>query len=146
MVRIVVQRVSQASVQVEGETVAEIERGLLLLVGIEVQDTTDLVKRMADRMALMRVFEDDAGKVNVATRDAGGTMLVISQFTLLADTSRGRRPSFVGAARPEVDTELIDHFVHRLQDFGYRVEQGHFGAHMDVSLVNDGPFTLMLES
>ncbi len=146
MVRVVLQRVSQASVQVEGETVAEIERGLLLLVGIDVQDTADLVKRMADRIAVMRVFEDDAGKVNVATRDAGGKMLVVSQFTLLADTSRGRSPSFVRAARPEVATELIDLFVHRLQDSGYRVEEGHFGAHMDVSLVNDGPFTLVLES
>lgn len=146
MVRVVLQRVSRASVEVEGETVAQIERGLLLLVGIDVQDTTDLVERMADRIAVMRVFEDDSGKVNMSTLDAGGTMLVVSQFTLLADTSRGRRPSFVGAARPDMATGLINHFVHRLEGFGYRVEQGHFGMHMLVSLINDGPFTLVLES
>jgi len=146
VVRVVLQRVSQASVQVEGETVAQIERGLLLLVGIDAQDNAALVERMADRIAVMRVFEDDSGKVNMPTLDAGGTMLVVSQFTLLADTSRGRRPSFVSAARPEVATELIDHFVHRLQGFGYCVEQGRFGMHMHVSLVNDGPFTLVLAS
>ena len=146
MVGVVLQRVSQASVRVDGETVAQIERGLLLLVGIDMQDTTDLVERMADRIAVMRVFEDDTGKVNMSTRDARGTMLVVSQFTLLADTSRGRRPSFVSAARPEVARELINHFVHRIKEFGYCVEQGRFAMHMLVSLINDGPFTLALES
>jgi D-aminoacyl-tRNA deacylase len=143
--RIVVQRVSQAQVEVEGTLVAAIERGLLLLVGVGKDDTAATAVTLADKIARLRIFEDGAGKMNLSALDIGGAALVVSQFTLLADTSRGRRPGFVDAASPTVAAPLVDRFAAALRDLGLHTAQGQFGAHMQVSLVNDGPVTIVVE-
>jgi len=143
--RLVVQRVRRASVEVDGDRIAEIERGLLLLVGIAPEDAgVDLVKA-ASKIVDLRIFEDDAGKMNRSLRDVGGRLLAVSQFTLYGDTRKGRRPSFVGVARPEVAEPLFDAFVEAIRGQGVRVETGRFGAKMAVDLVNDGPVTLVIE-
>jgi D-tyrosyl-tRNA(Tyr) deacylase len=143
--RIVVQRVTQAQVEVEGTLVAAIERGLLLLVGVGKDDTAATAVMLADKIARLRIFEDGAGKMNLSALDIGGAALVVSQFTLLADTSRGRRPGFVDAASPAVAAPLVDRFAAALRDLGLLTAQGQFGAHMQVSLVNDGPVTIVVE-
>lgn len=144
--RLVVQRVTRASVRAEGELLGEIGLGALVLVGIGADDTPDIVERMADKLIGLRYFEDAEGRTNLDIADAGGALLVVSQFTLYADLRRGRRPGFTAAALPEVATPLVDRFVERLRATGASVETGRFGAEMAVELVNDGPFTLVLDS
>ncbi len=144
--RLVVQRVTRASVGVGDETVGQIARGAVVLVGIGHGDTPDLVDRMADKLAGLRYFTDAEGRTNVDIRDAGGELLVVSQFTLYADVRRGRRPGFTPAARPEEANPLVNRFVERMLEQRLTVATGRFGAEMAVELVNDGPFTLMLDS
>lgn len=143
--RVVVQRVARASVTVEGEVVGAIDAGLLLLVGIAHDDTDDRLSWMADKLTGLRIFRDDDGRMNRSVIDVGGAVLAVSQFTLLGDARKGRRPSFVGAAPPEVAEPLFDRFVALLGERVERVETGVFGAMMDVALVNDGPVTLVVD-
>ncbi|HEX6656158.1 MAG TPA: D-aminoacyl-tRNA deacylase [Candidatus Limnocylindria bacterium] len=144
--RLVVQRVSTASVRVGGETVGEIGPGALVLVGVAQGDTGDLADRLAGKLAGLRYFPDGEGRTNVTIADVGGSFLVVSQFTLYADLRRGRRPGFTDAALPDVARPLVERFVAGLRQLGHHVETGRFGAEMDVELVNDGPFTLLLDS
>ena len=144
--RLVVQRVTRASVRVEGELVAEIGPGAMLLVGIGLHDTPAVVDRMADKLVGLRYFEDAGGRTNRSIDDAGGALLVVSQFTLYADVRRGRRPGFTDAALPAMAVPLLERFVDRLRAGGVAVSTGRFGADMAVELVNDGPFTLVLDS
>jgi D-tyrosyl-tRNA(Tyr) deacylase len=143
--RAVVQRVSSASVRVDGETVGACGRGLLVLVGAGHDDTPDTAARLAAKIARLRIFPDDDGRFDRSLLDVGGAALVVSQFTLLADTQKGNRPSFTDAARPEVAAPLIDRVCEALRDVGVRVETGVFGAYMEVDLVNDGPITVVLD-
>ena len=144
--RTVLQRVSRASVSVEGERIAQIGPGLVALVGVSQGDTQESARVLADRIAGLRIFSDDAGKFNLSARDVGAEVLVVSQFTLLADTRKGRRPSFIQAASPEVAEPLVEKVTHHLREFGLRVQQGRFGAHMLVDIANDGPVTIVLEA
>jgi D-tyrosyl-tRNA(Tyr) deacylase len=143
--RVVLQRVSRASVSVEGRVVGEIGRGFLVLVGFSAADGEDGLGWMADKIVGLRLFADDEGKMNLSLGDVGGALLVVSQFTLYADARKGRRPSFVDAAPPEHAVPLYERFVAALRGWGLQVETGEFGALMDVALVNDGPVTLILE-
>lgn len=143
--RIVLQRVSRASVTIEGRTAGSIERGFCLLVGFTHTDTPAICDWMAEKVAGLRLFSDAEGKMNVGLVEAGGAVLVVSQFTLYGDSAKGRRPSFIDAARPEVAVPLYEHFLQALRSCGLEVETGEFGAMMDVALVNDGPVTLILE-
>jgi D-tyrosyl-tRNA(Tyr) deacylase len=145
-VRVVLQRVARASVAVGGEPVASIARGFLLLVGIGSRDAEDEVDRMAEKIANLRVFPDHDGKTNLALADVEGEILVVSQFTLYADVRKGRRPSWTSAAAPEVAAERVETFARSLEARGFAVRRGVFGAHMDVELLNDGPFTLVLDA
>lgn len=144
--RLVVQRVTRATVRSGDELLGEIELGALVLAGIGADDTPEVVDRMADKLIGLRYFEDDTGRTNLAIADVGGSFLVVSQFTLYADVSRGRRPGFTRAAQPDVAAPLVDRLVERLRAAGLRVETGRFGAEMAVELLNDGPFTLVLDS
>ncbi len=144
--RAVVQRVASASVVVDGEVVGQIERGLLVLLGVGTDDADVDAVALAEKITGLRVFEDEAGKMNLALSDVGGQMLVVSQFTLFGDCRKGRRPSFVEAARPEKAELLYEAFVAEIRGQGIHVETGRFQTHMDVSLVNDGPVTLLLDS
>jgi D-aminoacyl-tRNA deacylase len=144
--RLVVQRVTRASVRIEGSVVGEIGAGAVVLAGIGHEDTPEMVDRMADKLIGLRYFEDDGGRTNLGITDAGGLLLVVSQFTLYADLRRGRRPGFTDAAQPHVAVPLLDRFIERLRVAGIGVETGRFGAEMAVELVNDGPFTLVLDS
>lgn len=141
--RAVCQRVSQATVTVDGEIVGQIGQGWLVLLGVGPNDDEAVVARMADKIVGLRVFADDAGKMNRSVLDVGGAVLVVSQFTLYADTSRGRRPGFTGAAPPALAEPLVERFAALVRECGLRVETGRFGAHMAVELVNDGPVTIM---
>jgi D-tyrosyl-tRNA(Tyr) deacylase len=143
--RIVLQRVARARVTVEGRVTGEIGRGLLLLAGFTDGDSEDALAWMADKVVGLRIFPDDEGKMNRSVQEAGGGLLVVSQFTLYGDTRKGRRPSFVDAARPEIAIPLYERFVELLRATGLPVGTGEFGAMMDVELVNDGPVTLILE-
>jgi D-aminoacyl-tRNA deacylase len=144
--RIVLQRVKEASVTVDGDRISAIGPGLLLLVGVAQGDGESEADWLAEKVAGLRIMADEEGKMNRSVRDVGGAILAVSQFTLLADTRKGKRPSFVGAAPPEEATRLFDYFCERLRAAGvHQVETGRFGAVMDVSLVNDGPVTIVLE-
>ena len=143
--RAVVQRVSRAAVRIDGETVGAIGRGFVVLAGFAPTDAEPALGWMAEKLAGLRVFGDAAGKMNLGIADIGGAMLVVSQFTLYGDASKGRRPSFIGAAPPEQAEVLYERFVALLRERGVRVETGRFRAMMDVELVNDGPVTLLLE-
>jgi D-tyrosyl-tRNA(Tyr) deacylase len=143
--KVVLQRVSQASVSIDGTVVGAIERGFCLLVGFTDGDGPDQVRWMADKVVGLRVFSDEHGKMNLALADVGGAVLVVSQFTLYGEVEKGRRPSFLAAARPEVAIPLYESFLTELRRRGVRVESGEFGAMMQVALVNDGPVTLILE-
>ena len=143
--RVVLQRVSSASVTVGDRVTGEIGRGLLLLAGFTATDTADTVDWMADKIATLRIFGDDAGKMNLALEDVSGGVLVVSQFTLYGDAAKGRRPSFIAAAPPEIATPLYERFVEAFRVRGHQVATGEFGAMMNVELVNDGPVTLVLE-
>ena len=144
--RAVVQRVSQASVTVDSREVGAIGTGLLILLGVGHQDEEATARRLAQRIAALRVFADAAGKMNLDVRQAGGAALVVSQFTLHADASRGHRPSFVAAGPPDVARGLCETFAGALRAHGITVASGEFGATMDVALVNDGPVTIVLSS
>jgi D-tyrosyl-tRNA(Tyr) deacylase len=145
-VRALLQRVRDAGVVVDGQTVGHIGHGWLVLLGVGHGDTPAVASALADKVAGLRCFEDAEGKTNLSILDVGGSVLVVSQFTLYADTSRGRRPGFTNAAPPELASALVDHFAAALRSQGLRVETGRFGAHMQVTLVNDGPFTIWLDS
>ena len=140
----VLQRVSQASVTVSGETVAQINQGMLILLGIEPEDTAEIAEQMAEKIALMRIFEDHDHKMNLSLLDVSGEALVVSQFTLLADTRKGRRPSFIHAASPTLADPLVTHFTATLIELGVPTQTGIFGADMQVALTNDGPVTIVL--
>ncbi|MBF6600560.1 MAG: D-tyrosyl-tRNA(Tyr) deacylase [Dehalococcoidia bacterium] len=144
--RLVIQRVSRASVDVDGETVAAIGRGLLILAGVADGDDEPVIRRLAAKCAEMRLFPDADGRFAHSLVDLAGEALVVSQFTLLADVRRGRRPSFSGAASPGVAAPLVDAFAQALRALGVRVACGRFGAHMSVSLENDGPVTIVVDS
>jgi len=144
--RLVVQRVTRAQVRAGDEPLGEIGHGAAVLIGIGVGDTPELVDRMADRLLGLRYFEDAQGRTNLAIDEVGGDYLVVSQFTLLADLRRGRRPGFTDAASPEMAEPMVARFAERLRASGRRVATGRFGAEMEVELVNDGPFTLVLEA
>jgi D-aminoacyl-tRNA deacylase len=145
-VRALLQRVSRASVEVDEEVVGAIGAGWLVLLGIGRADSPAIADQMAEKVALLRCFEDEQGKTNLSILDVGGQVLLVSQFTLYADLSRGRRPGFTNAAPPDQADALVDYFGQALRRRGLHVEQGRFGAHMQVSLVNDGPFTIWLEA
>lgn len=144
--RAVIQRVGRASVTVDGQVVGAIGRGFLVLVGVTHSDGQAEADWLARKIAGLRIFEDEAGKMNLSLADVGGAVLVVSQFTLYADARRGRRPDFIQAARPEHAEPLVDYFVGRLRDQGLTVETGRFRALMQVELVNDGPVTLWLDT
>ncbi|MEK4872575.1 D-aminoacyl-tRNA deacylase [Niallia sp. FSL W8-1348] len=144
--RVVLQRSKEAKVEVDGKAVGSIEKGFVLLVGITHSDKLEDVKYLAEKIAHLRVFEDENGKMNQSILDSGGAILSISQFTLYGDTRKGRRPNFMNAAKPDQAKELYDQFNILLRDQGLTVETGIFGAMMDVHLINDGPVTLILDS
>ncbi len=144
--RALLQRTTAASVRVAGEVVGEIDRGLVILVGIGPDDTEATADQMAQKSAELRLFRDDAGRTNRSLLDTGGGALVISQFTLYADTRRGRRPGFTGAAPPAEAERLYERFADALRGLGVTVATGRFGAEMAVEIVNDGPFTIWLDS
>jgi D-tyrosyl-tRNA(Tyr) deacylase len=145
-VRAVVQRVSRARVDVDSKTVGAIDAGLCVLLSVGPDDDVAVARRFASRIATLRIFPDADGRMNLDLVASGGSVLVVSQFTLHADTSRGHRPSFIRAASPELANDLYEAFVAALRAIGLRVETGRFGAHMAVDLVNDGPVTLVLSS
>lgn len=142
--RAVVTRVSSAKVTVEGQVTGEIERGYLVLLGVGPEDTPEIAKKLADKICNLRVFEDENGKMNLNLAQIGGKLLVISQFTLYADT-KSRRPSFIGAAGPELANTLYERFMDCCRENGFEVRHGVFGAHMDVESVNDGPVTILFD-
>lgn len=144
--RLVVQRVTRAAVRAGDELLGQIGPGAMVLAGIGADDTPEIVDRMADKVIGLRYFEDADGRTNLPIADTGGSLLVVSQFTLYADLRRGRRPGFTAAGLPEVAEPLVDRFVGRLRGHGAVVETGRFGAAMDLELVNHGPFTLVLDS
>ena len=143
--RAVVTRVSSASVAIAGETVGEIGPGYLVLLGVAPTDTEDTAHKLAEKICNLRVFEDENGKMNLNLEQVGGSILVVSQFTLFADTS-SRRPGFTGAAKPDVAVPLYEAFMARCRERGFRVEHGEFGASMQVSSVNDGPVTILFDT
>jgi len=145
-VRLVIQRVSRADVRIGDRLVGAIDRGLAILAGVHEDDTDADADALADKAFKLRIFADEAGKMNLAASDVGGRFLVVSQFTLYADTSRGRRPSFIHAAPAELGESLYRRFVDQLQRLGGEVETGEFGAEMVVRIENDGPVTIILES
>jgi D-tyrosyl-tRNA(Tyr) deacylase len=145
-VRAVVQRVARAKVTVGGDVTGEIARGLLVLLGVAEKDTTADADYLVEKILNLRIFEGADDKMNLSLLDMSGAMLVVSQFTLYGDTRRGRRPSFIDAARPEKANELYEYFVTRAREQCLKVETGRFQAMMDVELVNDGPVTIILDS
>jgi D-tyrosyl-tRNA(Tyr) deacylase len=144
--RAVIQRVKHARVEVEREVVGRIGPGLLVLLGVGKNDTEEDARYLAGKIAAMRIFSDAEGKFNLALEDVGGSVLLVSQFTVYADTRRGRRPSFTDAAPPDMAEALVERCADMLRESGVPVEMGRFGAHMEVSLLNDGPVTILLES
>lgn len=143
--RVVLQRVSHACVRVDGAVTGEIGKGFLVLLGVAETDTEAAADRMADKICKLRIFEDEEGKTNLSLADVGGGILVVSQFTLYADCHKGNRPSFVKAGQPEKANQLYEYFLERCREHAKKVECGRFGADMKVELINDGPFTLVLE-
>jgi len=144
--RAVIQRVTQSDVRVAEESVARIADGLLVLLGVADGDATSQADYLADKIVHLRIFDDEAGKMNQSLLETGGQMLVVSQFTLVGDCRKGRRPSFVGAAQPQEANRLYEYFVDRVRGHGVRAQTGRFGAMMQVALVNDGPVTFVLDS
>ena len=143
--RIVVQRVSQARVTVEDQVIAEIGPGLVLLVGISPTDGNEQARYLVEKIVNLRIFEDQEGKMNRSLLDVGGSAIVVSQFTLYADTRKGRRPSFTDSAHPSIAEPLVERFAAILDELGVPTQSGEFGAHMLVDIANDGPVTILLE-
>lgn len=145
--RFVIQRVSEASVKIEGEIYSAIQKGFLVLVGIEEQDTTEDAEWLCQKIINMRVFEDTDGKMNLALADVNGEILLVSQFTLFASTKKGNRPSFIKSAKPDIAIPLYEYCIHYLnQHYTKPTKTGQFGADMKISLVNDGPVTILMDS
>lgn len=144
--RFVIQRVSSASVDVGGKTTGKIEGGFLVLAGFCEGDSTAIADKMVDKMLKLRIFKDENGKTNISLKDVGGSLLIVSQFTLYADCRKGNRPSFTDAAGGESANALYEYVIAKCRERGFRTESGVFGADMSVSLVNDGPFTVVLDS
>jgi D-tyrosyl-tRNA(Tyr) deacylase len=144
--RAVIQRVKESSVKIDNQIIGQISRGLLVLLGVAQGDRLEDADYLANKISNLRIFEDENGKMNRSLLETGGEMLVVSQFTLLGDCRKGRRPSFVAAAVPAKAAELYDHFIEQVRSFEISVETGRFKAMMEVTLVNDGPVTLILES
>ncbi len=143
--KLVIQRVKNAKVDVEGTTVGEIEKGFLVLLGVTHTDTKEIADYLVKKLCNLRVFEDENEKMNLSLKDVGGKLLIVSQFTLYADCSGGNRPSFVNAAKPDLANELYEYFCDECKENGIEVQKGIFGADMKVSLLNDGPVTIILE-
>jgi D-aminoacyl-tRNA deacylase len=144
--RAVIQRVSQASVKVNQEVVGEIQQGLCVLLGIHRDDSVDKIPWLAEKITGLRIFEDSEGKMNLSLEEVKGSMLIVSQFTLYGDCQKGRRPSFIEAARPEIAIPLYEKFIHSVKMLGIPVQTGIFGAQMQVELVNQGPVTIILDT
>lgn len=144
--RVLIQRVKQAKVDIDGKQIAEIGKGFLILLGVAHADTEQDISFLVEKISNLRIFEDAEGKMNLSLLDVKGEALIVSQFTLYADCRKGRRPSFTDAALPEQANALYKKFIQRFRETGLKVEEGEFGAMMDVSLVNWGPVTLLLES
>lgn len=144
--RSVVQRVSEANVKVEEKIVGEINKGLLVFLGIGEEDDNKDLKYMVDKVLGLRIFEDDEGKMNLSVMDIEGEVLIISQFTLYGDVKKGKRPSFTSSADPKIAEDMYNKFIEKCKKKGIRTEQGVFGAHMDVGLKNDGPVTILIDS
>ena len=144
--KFVLQRVLEAKVQVDGKTVGEIGKGFLLLVGVSNEDNKEIADKMIEKVSRLRVFKDSEGKTNLSINDVEGEMLVVSQFTLYADCRKGNRPSFTDAGSPDLANELYEYIIERCHGLFKKTEHGIFGADMKVSLVNDGPFTVVLDS
>ena len=144
--RLVIQKVSQSNVKVDGKIGGAIDKGYMVLVGITNGDDELLVEKMVDKLVNLRIFEDENDKLNLSLLDVGGSVLSISQFTLYANCKKGRRPSFIDAAKPDISSPLYDFFNKKLEEKGINVERGVFGAMMEVSLINDGPVTIILDS
>ena len=143
--KIVVQRVKKADVKVDGEIVGKIDKGFMVLVGVTHTDTKENADYLAKKLCKLRVLEDENEKMNLSLKDVGGKLLLISQFTLYANTTDGNRPSFIEAAKPEQANEIYEYFCDKCKEQGIEVQKGIFGAHMDVSLINDGPVTIIIE-
>lgn len=144
--RFVIQRVCEASVAVDGQVIGQIGHGLLVFVGVADSDDQQIADKMVDKLTKLRIFDDADGKTNLSAADVGGAFLIISQFTLYADCRKGNRPSFTLAGRPDKAEELYEYVISAIGKKGFRAEHGSFGAEMKVSLVNDGPFTILLDS
>lgn len=144
--RAVVQRVASAKVEVEGEITGKISKGLLIFLGIGEDDDDNDLAYLFDKIVGLRIFEDHNNKMNLSIQDIGGEILVISQFTLYGDVRRGKRPSFSKSAHPDIAKEVYKEFIEKAKDIGIHTEEGVFGAHMDISLVNDGPVTILIDS
>ena len=143
--RIVVQRVKNAEVKVDGKITGSIEKGFLVLLGITHTDTRETADYLVKKLCKLRIFEDENEKMNLSLKNVGGSLLIVSQFTLYADCSEGNRPSFINAAKPDMANELYEYFCDKCKEQGIKVEKGIFGADMKVSLLNDGPVTIILE-
>ena len=144
--KFVIQRVKEASVQVEQEVIGEIKKGYLVLIGVSDSDTEQVADRMIKKMIGLRIFEDENGKTNLSLADVGGSLLLVSQFTLYANCKKGNRPSFIEAGAPDKANELYEYVIRECKKTVPEVQTGRFGAEMEVSLVNDGPFTILLDS
>ncbi len=144
--KFLIQRVTEASVKVDGEVIGAIDKGYLVLIGIAETDTKEQADKLLSKMIRLRIFEDENGKTNKSITDVGGSLLLVSQFTLYADTSHGNRPGFTTAGKPDMAEPLYEYIIQEAKKTGIPVATGSFGADMKISLVNDGPFTIMLES
>lgn len=144
--RFLIQRVNHAKVEVNGQVTGQIEKGFLVFIGVSQQDTKEIADKLIKKMIGLRIFEDSDGKTNLALKDVGGSLLLVSQFTLYADCKKGNRPSFVHAGAPELADELYEYIIGQCKASGIKVETGVFGADMKVGIENDGPFTVMLDS
>ncbi len=144
--KLVIQRVSEAAVKIDGKVVGSIGKGLLVLLGVGQDDTKEMIDKYVDKLVKLRIFEDTEGKTNLSVADVDGEIMVVSQFTLYADCKKGNRPSFIGAGTPDLAEELYEYFKERVKTVYGKVECGEFGADMKVSLVNDGPFTVLWDS
>lgn len=144
--RFVIQRVNEASVAVEGQVIGQIKKGFLVLIGVSGDDTKEIADKMVKKLLGLRIFDDENDKINLSLTDVGGELLLVSQFTLYANCKKGYRPSFIEAGAPDMAEDMYEYIIDKCKSEGYHVETGSFGADMKVSLINDGPFTIVLDS